>query len=149
MKKPIKHLIFDFDGTLIDASLGILAGFHFALRSPIPVTAIIEKRAARPLRQALGTIFGSRVPEWLDRLACLSFERTQTTYRDKGKMLAPPLVEQAVAALSAAHIGDKAEDGEAADRNMLKCNAAQLGYFLPLSPTHCLTVLNSPAEPPG
>lgn len=94
-------------------------------------------------------IFGSSVPEWLDRLASPSFERMQKACRDKDKMLAPPLVEQAEAALSTARIGDKAEDGEAADRNMLKCNAAQLGYFLCLSPTHCLTVLNSPAELPG
>lgn len=72
----------------------------------------------------------------------------QPAYRNKGEMLNSLLAEQAILASSAAYIGDRTEDGEAADHNALCFYAAQWGYSTfdrNQSPTHW-TIVQSPAE---
>lgn len=184
-------LIFDLDGTLIDSSASILAGFGAALQAHEiePKRALTAAIIGPPLRQTLSILSGSDDPVLLDSLACAfkgyydskGYKATEAfagidsmlkaahgrgirlhiatnkrllptqlildhlgwshlfasvyaldmyapAFPDKAAMLAGLLKEQQVAVASAAYVGDRPEDGFAADANGLAFYAAQWGY---------------------
>lgn len=186
-----KTLIFDLDGTLIDSSASILAGFDAALRrhNVPPKRPLTIDIIGPPLRDTLSILAGTEVPATIDVLAS-SFKDyydsngykatkvfpgieamlrradqqgvslhiatnkrllpTQLILKHLGwsdlfasvyaldmrapalpskmAMLARQLEDENISFLSAAYIGDRPEDGLAADANQLTFYAAQWGY---------------------
>ncbi|HET6720269.1 MAG TPA: HAD hydrolase-like protein [Rhodocyclaceae bacterium] len=68
---PIKTIIFDLDGTLIDSSKSILAGFAgaFAAEGLSPAVALAPEIIGPPLKETLAILAGSRDDALVDRLA--------------------------------------------------------------------------------
>lgn len=68
---PIKTIIFDLDGTLIDSSKSILAGFAgaFAAEGLSPAVALAPEIIGPPLKETLAMLAGSRDVVLVDRLA--------------------------------------------------------------------------------
>lgn len=68
---PIKTIIFDLDGTLIDSSQSILAGFAgaFAAEGLSPVIALRPEIIGPPLKETLALLAGSRDGALVERLA--------------------------------------------------------------------------------
>lgn len=68
---PIKTIIFDLDGTLIDSSKSILAGFAgaFAAEGLSPVVALGPEIIGPPLKETLSILAGSSDGALVDRLA--------------------------------------------------------------------------------
>lgn len=191
MPAPLQTLIFDLDGTLVDSSDSILAGFQAALSAhritpKVPLTAEI---IGPPLLVTLAQLAGTRDEALLQQLATafkthydgegykatrpfpgiaemLQEQRAQgltlhlatnkrwhptrlilehlgwwqwfvsvyaldkitPAYPNKGAMLTHLLREQSIASATAAYVGDRAEDGQAADANDLTFFAANWGY---------------------
>lgn len=191
MRSPIHTLIFDLDGTLVDSSESILAGFSAALAAHgiaprIPLTAEI---IGPPLLATLALLAGTRDEALLQQLASAfkahydvtgykatraypgvsemlqekfsqgvplhlatnkrllptrlileylgwnqwfssvyALDSATPAYPNKAAMLAQLLREQAITSATAAYIGDRAEDGQAADTNGLAFFAANWGY---------------------
>jgi len=206
----VNTLIFDLDGTLIDSSTSILAGFAAALsvHKIEPGQPLTPEIIGPPLRKTLSLLSGSNDPDLLDALtasfkdyydtegykATLVFpdvenmlrlahrrgavlhiatnkrllptslilehlgwrdlftsvyalDKAEPAYTDKSHMLAEQLKEQQIPVDSAAYIGDRPEDGQAADANGLTFFAADWGYsaFPPNNtPPHWIT-LTSPS----
>lgn len=187
----INTLIFDFDGTLIDSSPSILAGFSAALAAQkitpkVPLTAAIigpplkatlAKLAAsqdETLLESLATAFKAYydtegyqvtsvfpgISEMLFRLhqqgialhiatnkrihptqlilkhlgwaelfsSVYALDSTQPAFASKALMIKQQLSDQGITVQQAAYIGDRREDGEAADANHLLFYGAQWGY---------------------
>lgn len=187
----LESVIFDLDGTLIDSSESILAGFdavlkHHKMAPKVPLTATI---IGPPLRQTLALLSGSSSPELLaamtetfkayydtegykatrvfpgiedmlqrlqaagislhiatnKRLApttlilkhlgwsdyfksVFALDICQPAFPSKSAMLGHQLAAQAISTASAAYVGDRVEDGMAADANHLTFYAATWGY---------------------
>ena len=68
---PIKTVIFDLDGTLIDSSKSILAGFAgaFAAEGRQPVRPLTADVIGPPLKATLALLAGSDDPVLIERLA--------------------------------------------------------------------------------
>lgn len=68
---PIKTIIFDLDGTLIDSSKSILAGFAgaFAAEGLTPALALSPEIIGPPLKETLAILAGSGDGDLIDRLA--------------------------------------------------------------------------------
>jgi phosphoglycolate phosphatase len=68
--KP-EHIIFDFDGTLVDSAPAILAGFDAALKraSLAPAVPLSSDLIGPPLRETLARLTASEDPDLLDALA--------------------------------------------------------------------------------
>lgn len=68
---PIKTIIFDLDGTLIDSSKSILAGFAgaFAKEELTPAIALSPEIIGPPLKETLSILAGSSDGALIDRLA--------------------------------------------------------------------------------
>ncbi len=204
-------LIFDLDGTLIDSSASILAGFAAALDDlkiapKLPLTATV---IGPPLRETLATLAGSSDVVLLDSLAksfknyydtegykattvfsgvdemlkrkhgagaalhiatnkrllpthlilkhlgwselftsVYALDARSPAFASKAAMIAGLIQEQRIAHASAAYVGDRPEDGLAADANGLPFYAAEWGYSaFPVegTPAHWLR-LNSPGD---
>lgn len=190
-KDGIRHVIFDFDGTIVDSAPAILACFEgiLAARGITPVVAIDNRVIGPPLPktlalisgieceatlQALATEFKARydsegiamtppypgivpaldnlrraglalhiatnkrtVPTRLilehlglsDRFASVyAIDRTTPPYADKVAMIAAQIAELGIDPALACYIGDKLEDGHAAEANNLAFNIAGWGY---------------------
>jgi phosphoglycolate phosphatase len=67
----IKTIIFDLDGTLIDSSASILAGFAgaFAGEGVTPTQPLVQEIIGPPLKDTLAILAGSRDSSLIDRLA--------------------------------------------------------------------------------
>lgn len=191
MNNLIDTLIFDLDGTLINSSPSILAGFSAALQahkiSPFlplaaaligpPLKTTLAKLAAsqdETLLESLATAFkvyydteGYKatsvfpgVSEMLFRLrkqgialhiatnkrihptqliiehlgwselfsSVYALDSTQPAFASKALMIKQQLSDQGIAVRQAAYMGDRSEDGEAADANHLLFYGAQWGY---------------------
>lgn len=191
MKAQKTTLIFDLDGTLIDSSASILAGFAAALREhkiepQRPLTADI---IGPPLKEALALLAGTREAATIDRLAASfkayydseGYKATEVfagvdsmlrelhgraltlhiatnkrllptrlildhlhwtplfttiyaldcqtpAFANKAAMVAGQLARQNIEKATAAYVGDRPEDGQAADANGLDFYAAEWGY---------------------
>jgi phosphoglycolate phosphatase len=68
---PIKTIIFDLDGTLIDSSKSILAGFASAFHEEgiTPTRPLSPEIIGPPLKQTLAILAGDTDPALIDRLA--------------------------------------------------------------------------------
>lgn len=211
MNNLIDTLIFDLDGTLIDSSPSILAGFSAALQahkiSPFlpltaaligpPLKATLAKLAAshdETLLESLATAFKAYydtegykvtsvfpgISEMLFRLrkqgialhiatnkrihptqlilehlgwaelfsSVYALDSTQPAFASKAFMIKQQLRDQGIAVRQTAYMGDRPEDGDAADANHLVFYGAQWGYApfsAPETPKHW-QLLNTPAE---
>ncbi len=191
MKTRINSLIFDLDGTLIDSSASILAGFAAALDDlkiapKLPLTATV---IGPPLRETLANLTGSSDAGLLDSLtssfknyydtegykattvfsgvdemlkqmhaagaalhiatnkrllpthlilkhlgwgdlfaSVYALDARSPAFASKAAMIAGLMQDQGIAHLSAAYVGDRPEDGLAADANGLPFYAADWGY---------------------
>ena len=189
--KRHKVLIFDLDGTLIDSSASILAGFAAALEKQkiTPKVSLTAQIIGPPLRQTLAMLAGTDDESTIDLLASdfksyydtegykathvfpgidqmlrqlkaegfelhiatnkrilptrLILEHLnwsvlfQTVYAldlrvpafpDKATMLSRLLQDLNIEKTKASYIGDRPEDGQAADKNELTFYAAEWGY---------------------
>jgi phosphoglycolate phosphatase len=185
------HLIFDFDGTLVDSAPAILESFHevLAARSIAPQVKIDNRLIGPPLLQTLAMISGLSDDKLIQELAddfkhrydisvarktplylgireaieCLTVKgcrlyiatnkRTRPTqlildqlglvstfeaiyaidhvdppYANKAAMIAALLKERDISPQQACYIGDKSEDGQAADANDVDFFAVTWGY---------------------
>ena len=186
-----QHIIFDFDGTLVDSAPAILAGFAAVLTAHgiTPQLPLDEGLIGPPLQETLALLSGIKDKQKLTQLA-EDFKRhydsdgvlVTPAYRgvtsmlddlrrsnrilhiatnkriaptrsivahlgwtetfdslyaldiysprlaDKSALLACLLHERKLAAAHCIYVGDKFEDGEAADGNQLPFIAAQWGY---------------------
>lgn len=191
MKTSRNTLIFDLDGTLIDSSPSILAGFGAALaehkiESKIPLTASV---IGPPLKETLSILSGSKEPALIDSLAnafkayydsegykateafpgvermlrdlhaqsvklhiatnkrilptrlildylgwtplftsIFALDVRSPAFANKAAMVAGQIAELGIDKADAAYIGDRPEDGQAADANQLTFFAAEWGY---------------------
>jgi len=192
MHRPhLDTLIFDLDGTLIDSSASILAGFAAALDDlkiapKLPLTATV---IGPPLRETLATLAGSSDGALLDSLAnsfknyydtegykatsvfsgveemlkrihgagaalhiatnkrllpthlilkhlgwgdlftsVYALDTRSPAFVSKAAMIADLMQDQGIVHASAAYVGDRPEDGLAADANGLPFYAAEWGY---------------------
>jgi phosphoglycolate phosphatase len=186
-----EHLIFDFDGTLVDSAPAILACFRevLAAHAIVPQIAIDSRLIGPPLLQTLALVSGLtddaairelaedfkhrydgavalRTPTYpgigdalahlaaagyhlhiatnkrmqptrliLDQLGLMdcfatiyALDRGHPPYAHKTAMIAAQLFEQGLPVRQACYIGDKLEDGQAADANQLDFFAAIWGY---------------------
>lgn len=187
----LDSLIFDLDGTLIDSSASILAGFAAALDDlkiapKLPLTATV---IGPPLRETLATLAGSCDAVLLDLLinsfknyydtegykattvfsgvdemlkqmhaagaalhiatnkrllpthlilkhlgwgdlftSVYALDARSPVFASKAEMIAGLMQDQGIAHASAAYVGDRPEDGLAADANGLPFYAAEWGY---------------------
>jgi phosphoglycolate phosphatase len=187
----LKTLIFDLDGTLIDSSASILAGFSAALAEHkiSPKQALTAAIIGPPLRETLSILSGSAAPELLDSLtnafkahydtegykattvfagiepmlkqahlagitlhiatnkrllptqlilehlgwrdlfaSVYALDKYTPPFPSKAAMLTGLLKEQNIHIATAAYVGDRPEDGYAADANALAFYAAEWGY---------------------
>lgn len=185
------HLLFDFDGTLIDSAPAILACFRdvLAQRGITPLLALERTLIGPPLLETLRLMTGipdkaelqvladdfkrrydqealfqtTAYPGVGDALAELAasgrslhiatnkrlhptrlilqhlgfakhfasvyaIDRSDPPYRNKAAILAAQLAEQQIATQQACYVGDKAEDGIAADANGLAFYFVHWGY---------------------
>jgi len=78
----IETIIFDLDGTLIDSSTSILAGFAaaFAEEQLVPTHPLSPEIIGPPLKETLAMLAGSSDPDLIDRLA----ERFKAHYDTEG-----------------------------------------------------------------
>lgn len=186
-----KNLIFDLDGTLIDSSPSILAGFSAALaqhkiEAKLPLTAAI---IGPPLKETLSQLAGSKDAALIDSLAnafkafydtegykatevfpgidsmlrdlhaesvqlhiatnkrllptqlilqhfgwrslftsVFALDVRSPAFTNKAAMVAGQISELGIEKATAAYIGDRPEDGHAADANQLTFYAAEWGY---------------------
>lgn len=212
MSRPrLDTLIFDLDGTLIDSSASILAGFAAALDDlkiapKLPLTATV---IGPPLRETLANLTGSSDAGLLDSLtssfknyydtegykattvfsgvdemlkqmhaagaalhiatnkrllpthlilkhlgwgdlfaSVYALDARSPAFASKAAMIAGLMQDQGIAHLSAAYVGDRPEDGLAADANGLPFYAAEWGYSaFPVNgtPAHWVR-LNTPGD---
>lgn len=67
----IETIVFDFDGTLIDSSKSILAGFAgaFAAEGITPARPLSPEVIGPPMKETLALLAGTTAPEVIERLA--------------------------------------------------------------------------------
>lgn len=191
MPAPYPTLIFDLDGTLIDSSASILAGFAAALEQHkiTPQRPLTAEIIGPPLRETLALLAGANTPALIDQLAAafkayydsegykathvfpgidamlrqlhqqgitlhiatnkrllptrlilehlgwnglftsvFALDLRSPGFANKAAMITAQLEEQGIAPQTAAYVGDRPEDGQAADANKLTFYAAQWGY---------------------
>lgn len=184
-------LIFDLDGTLIDSSASILAGFAAALEEEgLSATCpLAPEIIGPPLKQTLAHIAGSDDSALIERLAnhfkayydsegfkattvfpgidtllpalqaagctlhiatnkrltptlrildhlgwthhfqtVYALDKVSPAFPDKRSMIAGQLAREGIPRHQAAYVGDRPEDGQAADANQLPFFAATWGY---------------------
>ena len=189
--KHRKTLIFDLDGTLIDSSASILAGFAAALEKQniTPKVALSAQIIGPPLRQTLAILSGTNDEAIIDRLASdfkayydtegykathvfpgidqmlrqlkddgfelniatnkrilptrlilehldwsglfqsvYALDLRTPAFPNKASMLTQLLLDLNIEKTKASYIGDRPEDGQAADKNELTFYAAEWGY---------------------
>lgn len=191
MNRHFDHVIFDFDGTLVDSAPAILSCFRDVLdaRGLTPCVAIDDRLISPPLVATLARISGLDDGAEVQRLAdefkrrydqealyrtlaypgieeeltrflaagyrlhiatnkrarptelildhlglaryfdtVYTIDRVDPPYAHKAAMISAQLAEQGLRAESACYIGDKAEDGQAADANGLAFYFVGWGY---------------------
>ena len=207
--KRHKVLIFDLDGTLIDSSASILAGFAAALEKQkiTPKVSLTAQIIGPPLRQTLAMLAGTDdestidllasdfksyydtegykatrvfpgIDQMLRQLKAEGFELHIATnkrilptrlilehlnwsglfqavyaldlrtpaFPNKAAMLKQLLLDLEIDKTKASYIGDRPEDGQAADKNELAFYAAEWGYspFVDNEAEQNWTKINSP-----
>ncbi len=187
----LRHVVFDFDGTLIDSAPSILACFRDVLTAHglHPKIEIDSRLIGPPLLETMARISGIDDTAELSRLAedfkrrydeaglfatvlytgvedmlkelrvsgfrlhiatnkrmrptglivehlglthlfesIYAIDRTTPPYMNKATMIAAQIAEQGLLAGQSCYVGDKKEDGVAADANALRFFAAAWGY---------------------
>ena len=189
--QAVEHLIFDFDGTIVDSAPAILESFRniLAARGITPKVPLDSHLIGPPLTRTMALLAGNNDPEMLQQLVAefkLEYDQTgviatrpypgvidalqrlrssgyrlhiatnkrivptrlilenlgidrhfetvyavdtqSPPYPSKSAMVAHQLAEQAINSATACYIGDRYEDGEAADANRLAFLIAGWGY---------------------
>jgi phosphoglycolate phosphatase len=209
-----RHVVFDFDGTLINSAPSILGCFRdvLAARGLEPKMEIDSRLIGPPLLETLARISGISVTDELSRLAedfkrlydeaglfatvlyagveamladlhvagcrlhiatnkrmrptglildhlglaqffdsVYAIDSAVPPYASKAAMIAAQLAEQSLPAGQSCYVGDKTEDGIAAEANKLAFYAAAWGYGdwdTEMLPTHW-SVVTSPSSLPA
>ncbi|MBV5349668.1 HAD hydrolase-like protein, partial [bacterium] len=127
IKHPLPEaIIFDFDGTLIDSAPAILNAFAAALNEKdlTPHTPLNTSIIGPPLKETLIRLSGSDDAELIESLS----DMLEPRLPGKPQLLAKQITEQSIRADRAIYVGDKQEDGLAANINKMKFHYASWGY---------------------
>ncbi len=82
MKRPIRHVFFDLDGTLVDPRVGIVGCLQHALKAvgaPVPESPRLERFIGPPLAETFGRLLGAADRERIARAIAAYRERFGAT----------------------------------------------------------------------